>query len=373
MMLRSLIYLWMLLYVPFARAWPPDVAPELEFTNRRMTLALSAQEDDGITANKVNLEYQEKFKERVQAKCPTCTIEELKDKYGVRQYRVHLKSLDWYFNIVVDPGIVEITSKPIPMNQMPIIGAQMQSLVWDVAKEMGLRHDTAGHLNFGIKSTFGNDALFFYNFLVDYLNHPALTEGLLGYTDTANAPHPEVLKKAQRKKLQNVFRKFNPEKHSIQDLAKMIVRDVYYRSTEWGTATDGEVPHKYQAVNVSSIAKDNDAWPRLELRAVPMQENAAVLNLFIKLFMGRMEHLKKYKQKMIYDPYEFHERTHLADQFRQLHNYVTEAGLDWGLYRTLIPERYEKSLKQFEKKIGYKNISGASLCFNKMRRLMSPK
>ncbi len=348
-----------------ALAWPPELAPELEFTNRKIENAWAEQPDALDTSNSVSLFFQKKFKDAVMKKCPECTFEELKDKYQVRKYRIHLpintggKNSTWYFDITLDPAVLEITAQPT--NDISPLVPRMSLLIWQTAKAIGLKLDTAGHLNFGVKSAFGKDALLFRNFFFDFLNHPCLTEGLLGYKDADNAPHPERLLAKQRRALLTISHEFDGSKGSIEDFAKRIYKEVYYRSTS-ADGTDGEPPEKYHALNISSLVDPEDKWPRVELRTMPMQRSPEDLELLYKLFAARVRFLKEQKEAIPYTAHLSFRKQTPSVMVKDFYRYVTECGLDWKNYRrfVLYDPKFAKTLKAFEKK--WKGDEGSATC-----------
>jgi hypothetical protein len=349
--LHFLFTLWLLLQPLAALAWPPEVAPELNFTNSEMEQAWRRQADSSDTVNPTSFDYQERFMKSVKGKCDACEITEMVDRYGVKKYRVTLKN-GWHFDITLDPSVIEITAKPVAVNEIAAIKEEIEAPIFSTAKELSLRTDTAGHLNYGIESTFGDDSRLFYNFIADYLNNPGLTRGVMGYEDNANAPHPEKLAPKQRAALKNVLDDFDPEKSSATDLAKSLYKEVYYRSVVFGGA-DGEPPEKYHAVNIVSLTKEGDTWPRLELRAVQMQKSAEEVELLSKLFASRVEFLKRKSGKISYIGDKNYQAATPEEMIEDFHRYVVESGLEWKSYRPFISKerRFAYALAVFDKKL----------------------
>ncbi|MGZ3713327.1 MAG: hypothetical protein ACXVBE_16300, partial [Bdellovibrionota bacterium] len=281
----------------------------------------------------------------VARRCPECKIETLKDRYGEWKYRVHVE--DWHFDITLDPGMVEVTGKPITDITLSL-AEKMKLLIWDVARKLHLNMGEAGHLNLGIESTFGKDSRLFYNFYVDYMNHTGLAEGVFGYQDTANAPHPERLAPKPKKGFVKVLDEFSPEKDSIKDFAGRLYHEAFYSSPGHG-GIDGELPQKYQAGNIISIVNE-DGWPRLELRAIPMQSGPEELELWQRLFGARMEFLKKHEGLVAYTAQARHGEQTAAEMVEEFHRYVTESGLEWNEFKVLVSaqSRFQKALEKFD-------------------------
>ncbi len=332
----------------------------MNFSNADLERGWRGQRDSADTSNPENLRYQKMFKEKVATKCPTCTIELMSDRYGEPKYRVKLPD-GWYFDITMDPSVIEITAKPIPLHEMPAKKEVMNSLIWDTAKDLKLQGDGAGHLNYGITSTFGDDARLFRNFMADYLNNPGLSAGVFDYVDRANAPHPEELGSAQKKALADLFRDFDPDKKSIKDFAKVLYEKVYFKSTVFG-GYDGEPPEKYQSLNINSIAKEGDSWPRLELRSIGMQANADELEKLSALFAARIKYLKSQPGVIPYvGDRKFGARTP-ASMVEDFYRYVTESGLKWEDYREFVAKRpnMQNALTAFERTLATKKVPSAA-------------
>jgi hypothetical protein len=365
-----LFFQWIILCTQ-ALAWPPELAPELNFSNADLHRGWRQQRDSTDTSNPENLRFQKLFKEAVEKKCGSCRIEQISDRYGEPKFRVTLDD-GWHFDITMDPSVIEITAKPLLTSEIADKKNAMDNLIWGVAKEIGLEPYGAGHLNFGIDSTFGNDSQLFRNFLADYLNQPGLTSGIFDYVDNANAPHPEELLQNQRTALAEIFEKFDSQKSSIQDLAKQLYEKVYFRSTVFGIR-DGEPPEKYQALNINSLVKEGDTWPRLELRAIGMQQNAEELIKLTKLFQARINFLKGNKKNINYvGNRKFREKTPKT-MIEDFHRYVTESGLEWEEYRVLVSKRKEMqmALALFEENTLSKPRLGFLASENKDRSICS--
>jgi hypothetical protein len=311
-----------------------------------MHAAWKEQDDLMATANAENTHAQKLFRDEVEKRCSACVITSLKDRYGVEKFRVQVK--DWYFDITLDPGMVEITGKPIV--EIGPLADDMKNLIWGVAEKLKLEMGEAGHLNFGVEATFGKDTRLFRNFYVDYLNHTGLSEGVFGYQDPQNAPHPERLAAKPRRAFHKVLNEFNPQGHSIKDFAIRLYNEAYYSSPGHG-GIDGELPQKYHAGNIVSIASGSE-WPRLELRAIPMQNGPEELELWQRLFGARIEYLKRHPGLVEYTAEQTHGEQTAAQMIEEFHRYVTECGLAWDEFKVLVSKesRFQKALERFGKK-----------------------
>jgi hypothetical protein len=345
-----------------AYAWPPEVAPEFNFSNDEIDQAWLAQENRGETSNEASFRLQKKFRDLVAKRCAGCVITLQKDLYGERMYRVELKS-GWQFEITLDPGVIEIKAKPIRLDQFANVKPDMDKLVWEIAEDLGLKGKGGGHLNFGIESTFGGDSRLFRDFLSDYFNNPGLSQGVLGYSDFANAPHPEELEPEQAKRLKKILDGFKPEKDSVSDLAARIFKEVYHKTTMF------RPPEKFQAVNLSTVAQKGSPWPRMELRAIPMQKDSEHFEQLARLFAARIEYLKS-PRKVLYHPENFHGQT-VFDNVKDFYLYVMESGLDWNEYRHLVSSdpAYQMALEGLDfyiEKGGLKPPTGCAASFGRV-------
>jgi hypothetical protein len=338
-----------------ATQYPPgEIAFELEFSNRSIGQAGAHADPNNDTYSDKGAFAQLKFASLIKTKCPDCKITMMKDKYKVDKFSVqHPEGA--VFEITLDPGIIEVVSRPLSLRKLEASTAILQSLIWDTAAEMGLKPDTAGHLNFGLDKTIGSDVKLLSRFMSDYFNHTELTEGVLGYLDIQNAPHPERLELEQRQKLKQILSAdYSAKADPINELVQDILKGVYFKSTTWGAA-DGEPAEKYHSFNITSIYKGS-AWPRMELRAAPMTKTAEDLFLLSKLFLARVQFLKKnpnYDTSYVAD-INFVTKKTPDKKVEMFYQYVTETGGDWNDYRHLLAQAKKSApaLLRFERKRG---------------------
>lgn len=331
-----------------AWAGPIEFAPEFNFENEKTKAAFRRQRDLNETENPYGSSLRDQWAELIKANCPECKFDRMPDKYGVEKVRVTYPH-GWWLEITLDPAVVEIVSKPATLQEFRSLETVLQRDIWKVAEKLNLKAEGSGHINIGKESAFGSDTLLFRNFLVDYLNHVELARGI-HEEDKLNAPHPEDLipeKKSQ--KLINLFKTFDFEKHSIEDLAKSII-DKIYTETNW-TRVMTEPPEKYQSVNLSTIAHPNP-WPRVELRSVRMQRNFKEFLDILGLFEKRIEFLKKIQKPLQYQAWRIPQHSYPKQMaVARYYEYVKNSGLDWNLYADLLPGQFKNAVSDLNRQL----------------------
>ena len=295
-----------------------------------------------ITVNDVNSRYRDLLRDKVASICPECQITEAIDRYEVKKYRVTLQD-GWWFEITLDPGVVELIAKPAAIEYYLENHDRLQRLLFELPQSIGLQPiPQAGHVNFGLEATFGNDVLLFRNFIVDMLNHQELQRRILFDNDIRNAPTPHDLSMAQQEAFIKLVESYDYEKGTIQDFAERLLKEVYYETT-WNAAAAGEPPDKFHALNIKSIALML-AWPRLEIRSIRGQRSLLEFILVTSLFRGRIEHLRSFKSPLEYKP----NRSRSArDQLQAYYEYSSAAKLDWRLAQALVPKQISEHLDKF--------------------------
>jgi hypothetical protein len=324
--------------------WPPDVAPEFNFSSSAIRGAWSRQADTTMTENPENAAARERMRDIVAKRCGDCQIEAGTDRYGVKKYRVTFTD-GWWFDITLDPAVVEITAKPAPLAFYETNETRLSSFIFDIAGEIGLTASLAGHLNFGVEETFGGDVKLFRNFLVDFLNHVELSRFIVHDGDTFNAPLPIDLSPEQHEAFRKLVDGYDFEKGTIQDFSQRLLKEVYYRTT-WDAPARGEPADKYHSMNVKSIALGLP-WPRLEMRSVRFQKSMAEFLTLIRLFQGRMTFLKSQGGLVEYAPSRSIDREAGLQRYLE---YSRESGISWTEAQLIVPEHLEAEVKAFNEK-----------------------
>ncbi|MBX3034566.1 MAG: hypothetical protein KF865_11635 [Bdellovibrionaceae bacterium] len=314
-------------------AWPPTYGAEFELT--RVGLGVH---DFSLGQATQSFERQEqlRFVQKMRERCEAlgCRITEVRGKWD-QDFRVEFSD-GWWFKVSYDPGCVEITFKPSPLETLREKARLINDAIFSTANQIGLevKPNETSHFNMGIRSAFDDSAKDFVRFFADYANHPDLALGSLGH-DVYNAPPLSVLNRKQRGALQRIIDAVNAgEMTTITEAARAIQNQVYTESyyKPWGGI------HHYQAVGLKYVNKTNlqvsDA--PLELRAVWIQESAEKFNLVSELIEGRVRYLKTLTTPIIYTA-----PAHTEFSNSELHSrfliYVEEAGLSLKKFQDLLP------------------------------------
>ncbi len=311
---------------------------ELEFTNDTIYYANKSSVE--ITS-KQGVAARTNFKNDVLKKCPDCKVENIKDKYGYVNYRIHHPNGFW-FDITLDPGVIEIKTMPMTTKQMKKNSAIMKTLIYDIAQKNSLVPDydyvSAGHIHLGIESAFKNDPLLFRNFVVDLMNRPELAWGIFN-DDPLNAPHILDFTKETVEDLKLAITEFDKSnKQSIELLAELMTK--VYKTVP---APEQGYADKYHAINVTRIVGPYKKEEKtIELRAMRMPKTADAMILMHELLDARLEWLKKQKGLIKLDLPEKKKRLKEQEMVNRFFEFVVQTGGPWDKYRSLMGEKYLK-------------------------------
>lgn len=340
-MIKSTLCLILILATQIALAWPATYGAEFELTNSAMTYSTYDFQKQGPSGSPEK-KYQMLLVEHMRKKCANtgCIITEVPGKFDT-DYQLKFEDGFW-IKYSYDPGCVEITFKPLTLEQLKDNNARIDEYVFEAGKEIKLTTvaDNTTHFNAGIKSLFKNSPEEFLRFFVDYANHPDLALGSLGM-DLSNAPPLSVLKSSQRNSLKNIVLDFNNGLiPSIQVAAQRIEKEVYTHSYE---ADWGGINH-YQAVGLKYVnrtdLRDKDA--PMELRSVWAQHNTNDFIKIAELVEARVAYLNKNKSPLIYNETKKMDFTKSQIKTRFM-MYVEEAGLEFSKYESLLPDYMNKT------------------------------
>lgn len=167
--------------------------------------------------------------------CKVTKIKAMKT-YGGRNpdynkvYKVEYNDGYW-FQINTDPGVVEIQAKAEDAARTKELTARIQRDIFDsaeAAKLQVLRKFGAGHINIGFASAdFEKDPLLFRNFIVDFINHYEISNGVLN-KDKMNAQSPLEIKEV-REKLKKIIARFDSgEIKTSEELATELHRGAFH-------------------------------------------------------------------------------------------------------------------------------------------------
>jgi hypothetical protein len=340
---RCRLFLFSILFcglVTRAFAAPPTFGNEIELTNREIDQAEYEDENFTQRISDENSDMQDRFYEEVYAICKGCKIRMGYDYDGTPHYKVTYPD-GWWFKISLDPAVLEIQTAPSTVKKLKQIRNRIQTDIFGVAKTLGLKagfKGSGGHIHIGAESAFGGDANLFRNFLVDFINHSELANGILE-NDHSNAPPLQSLTPEQKRGFLEVIKDFDEgRRKTIHDIAEGLISQVYYESTEetWAPA---EKFHAINVVRIFEILIFNKSERTVEVRCLRGQSNVDELIAEAELFEARLNYLKKLPGplQVTWGP-AASDKQGLLNAF---YRYVTESGLKWETYQKLLPKKFQ--------------------------------
>lgn len=311
---------------------------ELTFTNPQILEAQRAL-GGGTVNSEMSEEYQKLLINKILENCPECTLQTKIDKYGLEYGRIVYPD-GWYFNITLDPAVVEVTAKPIPDSKLVEYTRRLDRDLYANAREIGLRPSTStggGHIHFGAEAFFENNPAYFRDFMVDMYNHAEIGNGILA-NDHYNSPPIKVHPKAKRDAFISVIKAFdqNPE-DGIIELGLKIRDGAYdYQKANWGP------PEKYQAINIERMVVEgfDVSEETVEIRSIRPQQSAEQFALIANLFKKRMEYLKTQRKKGTPVKLNHELGMSVEQKFESFMRFITQADEDPADYFRVLPVEY---------------------------------
>lgn len=282
----------------------------------------------------------------------------------------------WWFIVDTDPGVLEVTMKPMSADEIRLYKDDIQDAIFVSAANENLfpwEYMGGGHINIDLAS-FDDDYLWFRNFIIDYWNHNELAMGALGY-DTHNALSFSQMDIHSRREIKAAIAaadagRFGRGRQAIEGLASAIravtdaTQDQYWEKA-WGRTGFSRRARNHD-LNFDHIAESSS--PRLEIRAVRPQKDMDVWLNQIELLEGRMEFLKTIRFPIplstVVDVVPATERTSeervrqmalnppikAQEALRSFWTYLHESGRDWNDYRDEVWPEWIRSgeLRNFE-------------------------
>lgn len=254
--------------------------------------------------------------------------------------------------------MVEVIAKPVSLERWTEIAPRVQRDLFEVAASVGLkppRYFSGGHMSFDLRRTFGEDALLFRNFLVDFANHSELASGIFK-DDWVNA-EPLTLRAERRARFEEVIRRFDQgEYRTIRELA-----DAIHTLVNEGRA-------KSDALSLATLYDGTpEDQQRLEIRGLRAQQSAEHFVLQARLFLRRLEYLRRLDR-----PIPFLNREPVSgdrEGVEAFHQYVTESGEDWEAHRRFLPHRYQRFQLDSTGRFIDRGQTRWERCMDKLRRL----
>lgn len=320
----------------------PTFGAEFTFTNRVLAKGDYGKEGEIICSDE-NIAAQKAMKDTLSQMCrqrKNCHIEKDLDRYGVELYRVKYND-GWYFELTLDPGVVEVTTKPATLKEFEKMRSRIQEDIFDVAKQNHLfpwtnnQDSGGGHIHIGA-DIFEKNPELFRNFIADFANHSEIAWGGLLYSADTAAPLAKL--PSQKRKNFAAFLKQFDEGH-ISDAAKLaqkIEKEVY-----GPPLSRGDEPHKNQALNMHRMVnpKVPPKQRTLEVRSIRSQRSAKEFLKEIRLFQARLNYLNRLDKPVVYTNSPIPKVAKRARNFRR---YVVEAGLEWDDIKSILLPSWQK-------------------------------
>lgn len=333
---------------------------ELTFTNSEILESQRALAS-GTINSAMSERYQDLLIDKILENCLDCSVEWKIDKYGLEYGRIIYPD-GWYFNVTLDPAVVEVTAKPIPESKLQEYTKRLDQDLYANARELGLRPSRktgGGHIHFGAEAFFEGNPEYFRDFMVDMYNHSELADGIFA-DDHYNSPPIKAHPKAQRDAFVKTIEAFdnNPE-DSIIGLGLKIREGSYdYQRANWGPT------EKYQAINIERMVVEGfeASEETIEVRSIRPQQNGEQFALIANLFKKRMEYLKRQRDQGVSLKLNHDMGMTVEQKFQSFIRFITEADEDPADYFRILPAEYLdlawKKLEQLypgdlEKKIHY--------------------
>jgi len=300
--------------------------PEWTFTNQEMIREGRKLEQDG---DKKQVDYLEALAQRLSEKFPNLKSSD-KRKFQLSE--------DFWFFLDTDSWVIEVNSSPMTTREFQMYMPLIQETLFETAKEVGLTpHErlVGGHIHLDIPSHFNNDQLLIRNFIVDLYNHSELFMGVLEH-DYMNAPPVTTLGTEALKELRIILKEFGDMKGRKFSEFFRAINDRVYNT---GQSIKGN--SKDQAINI-------ERYSTIEIRGFRPQQSAEHYLDMIKLLEARIKYLKTKKEPIQFigrnqeNKISYHETNKLAiyettvsakKRAQTYYKYVTEAGLDWEIYK----------------------------------------
>jgi hypothetical protein len=312
--------------------------PEWEVTNGVLMRGdpwMDAEEASVWTVSDANEAGRDRLTNMIWSRCPNCIFEEKANKFGTPIYKVTFPELGhWYAIINVDPGTVEIQAKPLTVDEWRRYADKIQYYIFDSARAVKLeaRWDlrSAAHIHFGLQSTFEGDRLLFRNFVVSFMNHPELAQGIMEY-DIGNAP--SLFSVAQVEAFRALLAEFDRGQMSIETFAERMVREVQIDNPA-GWDPFG----KFQSLSFLRIIDPQipAAQKTVEVRSLRAQRNMREFILVLDFFQTWIDHLDTLKAPVelntTLDPLTPEQA---EARYKAL---VKEIGGSWSKYKKIMPK-----------------------------------
>jgi len=336
-----------------AWAWPPTLGFELTFTNPACYRAKYGDEDWGVAA-KPNKQARNAFGARLESMAAArrdFTVTRGTDKYGYKTFIATYRDR-FRFEVTLDTYVVEVPMMST-LPQLERHETRIQKDIFDVATSVGLEATWiwgGGHVHVGADSTFGDNVLFFRNWIADQANGVWLATGAMEYDD-ANAMSLWKLKPELKTTLARILADADRGAfRTPRDLASEVLAHVLMGGRKSGKAI---MAAKYWQMNLNRFARfpidiepDEDgewrtwddweayftygevkkAQRTIQQRAVRTMLTARDVLLEARVLHGRLDYVRRMTKPLPLSPLFFAKRLpSVAERARMFRGWVEEA------------------------------------------------
>lgn len=236
----------------------------------------------------------------------------------------------WWFGVGTDQNVIEVGGPKQTVAEIEANEGRLQAALFDVMEKQGLEPKSkygSGHMNMDFKTVFDEDINLVASFTNDIYNHPGLMTGIFEF-DPYNAPRIQV---ADQFKLVNLDAWLT----LVADVRSKKVRSSRVFGKRVAKTVALDYNSKNIAVNLSSLSLgESKESQRVELRALRAQRSAREWTYQTKLIQARVDYIKKlHAEGKVVDLLP---RVGVNSPFQamsQFYFYVTDAGLDFDIYK----------------------------------------
>lgn len=269
----------------------------------------------------------------------------------------------WWFKLEADPGVIEVTTKPMTLEYFERFQSDMQDAIFVSAANQGLfpyDYLGGGHINVSLDSF--DSLMHLRNFIVDFINHAELSLGAFNY-DTNNAMPFWMLSENKVRAFRRVLAEFDQNEYPHASLLFKAFTKAYMTGEldpygiKWGNETQ-----KRFALSFQNGVEPAEGSRRLEIRAFRPQKSMNMFVRQIRLLHKRIRKLRKERGPIALRPtltlYKHSPRGEALlkppvdpqKALQEFYKYVTETGEPWKDHRDYLWPQWiqDGELDQFE-------------------------
>lgn len=348
--LKFFIFIALVSYSRITLAYDPTFGGEITLTNQKLITANYGPNGDEVMSTE-NRSAQLELRDAILKLCrwKKCEMTTFEDRYGTECYRFTFSD-GWWFQLTLDPGVIEIQHKEVTAKEAEALEKRMQKFIFDAGASVNLTpHESigGGHMHIGDKSAFeGQDGLF-RDFMVDNVNHSEVVSGIFGSDPNNALPIPSLPERLVAK-FSKLIRAFDSGKiPNRYELARYINRHVYVELPMPYPRTLRSDPKKYRASNVWRMDPDNhDVFPDENARTVEIRnkkpfQSARDFVLRVKMYDARLRLLRQQPRRLVLQvPKPFADTRVLPSDVERFQRYIGESNLNFADYQGYVPAEY---------------------------------